>query len=172
MAVIILIGYMGSGKTTFGRKIAKQLKYDFIDADDAIESACNLKIPEIFSQFGESYFRELESQLIERLKDHRNVVFSTGGGMPCFGQNMQRLNELGITIYLKRPVSELVHRLMNAKKPRPLIAGKSEVELYQFIEKTLIEREVFYNQAQLIFNRDQQNLLYLNTKLMPLLNDQ
>lgn len=170
MAIIILIGFMGSGKTTFGRKIAKQLEYDFIDADEAIETSCNLKIPQIFSQFGETYFRDLESRLIDSLKNKDKIVFSTGGGMPCLGDNMNRLNQLGITIYLQRTVSELVHRLINAKKPRPLITGKTETELHEFIENTLREREVFYNQAQFILKRDQQNLLYLNTKLMPILN--
>lgn len=170
MAILILVGYMGSGKTTFGRKIAKQLQYEFIDADEAIESKYKLKIQDIFKQFGESHFRKLETKLIEDLTGKENIVLSTGGGMPCFGNNMELLNQLGTTIYLQRPVSELVHRLLHAKKPRPLIAGKTEDELVQFVEQTLAEREKYYRQAQWILERNQQNLLYVNTHLLPFIN--
>ena len=123
MSVIILIGYMGSGKSTLGRKIARKLNYEFLDTDSAIEEKEGLTIAAIFEQFGEVHFRKLETNILLSLKGKEKIVIATGGGMPCFNGNMNLLNELGRTFYLKRSVNELVHRLVNAKRVRPLIAG-------------------------------------------------
>ena len=156
MSVVILIGFMGCGKTTLGRKLARALDYRFLDADDAIEAAEGMSIPEIFAQKGESHFRQLEHQFITGLRDRQNVVVSTGGGMPCFGNNMDLLNEAGTTIYLKRSVPELVHRLVHARKQRPLIAGKNRKELVDFISELLPVREKYYLQAAFVLERDAQ----------------
>lgn len=156
MSVVILIGFMGCGKTTLGRKLARALDYRFLDADDAIEAAEGMSIPEIFAQKGESHFRQLEHQFISGLRDRQNVVVSTGGGMPCFGNNMDLLNEAGTTIYLKRSVPELVHRLVHARKQRPLIAGKNRKELVDFIGELLPVREKYYLQAAFVLERDAQ----------------
>jgi shikimate kinase len=156
MSVVILIGFMGCGKTTLGRKLARALDYRFLDADDAIEAAEGMSIPEIFAQKGESHFRQLEHQFITGLRDRQNVVVSTGGGMPCFGNNMDLLNEAGTTIYLKRSVPELVHRLVHARKQRPLIAGKNRKELVYFISELLPVREKYYLQAAFVLERDAQ----------------
>jgi len=147
---------MGCGKTTLGRKLARALDYRFLDADDAIEAAEGMSIPEIFAQKGESHFRQLEHQFITGLRDRQNVVVSTGGGMPCFGNNMDLLNEAGTTIYLKRSVPELVHRLVHARKQRPLIAGKNRKELVDFISELLPVREKYYLQAAFVLERDAQ----------------
>lgn len=165
MSVIILIGFMGCGKSTFGRKLAKQLNYQFMDADDAIEAKYKLKIKDIFSQFGEAHFRKLEEKFIMELKKEQNIVLATGGGMPCFGKNMDLLNQLGITFYLQRPIPELVHRLINAKRPRPLIQGKNQSELTEFIEKLLPKREVFYLKSHFVLNREQHNPMFVQVLL-------
>lgn len=169
MAVIILVGFMGCGKTTLGKKLAKQLNYEFMDADTAIEQQNNLSIQEIFAQQGEARFRELEREFILSIKNKKNVVLATGGGMPCFGDNMKLLNESGITLYLQRPIPELVHRLVNAKKIRPLIQGKNEAELTDFITELLPVREVFYLQSKYVLTREQQNILFIQTLLNSLI---
>ena len=110
MAVIILIGYMGSGKSTLGKKVARKLNYEFLDTDSVIEEQAGMTIADIFQQFGEPHFRTLEHDLLLSLKDRDKIVVATGGGMPCFKGNMDLLNELGKTFYLNRSVNELVHR--------------------------------------------------------------
>ncbi|MDD2982258.1 MAG: shikimate kinase [Crocinitomicaceae bacterium] len=165
MSVIILIGYMGSGKSTLGRKIARKLNYDFLDTDSAIEEKEGLTIAAIFEQFGEVHFRKLETNILLSLKGKEKIVIATGGGMPCFNGNMNLLNELGRTFYLKRSVNELVHRLVNAKRVRPLIAGKSPAELAAFIEQNLEKRNLFYEQAKYILERDQQTPEFIETVL-------
>lgn len=159
--VIILVGFMGCGKTTLGRKLARQLNYEFIDADDAIEARYQLSIRDIFAKFGEEHFRKLEREFILSLKGAENLVLSTGGGMPCFGDNMQLLNGIGTTFYLQRSVPELANRLINAKKPRPLILGKTHEELLEFIQNLLARREPFYMQADHVLNRDQQTPMFV-----------
>jgi shikimate kinase len=165
MSVIILIGFMGCGKSTFGKKLAKQLNYQFMDADDAIEAKYKLKIKDIFSQFGEAHFRKLEEKFILGLDKKQNIILATGGGMPCFGKNMELLNQLGTTFYLQRSIPELVHRLINAKKPRPLIRGKNQSELTEFIEELLPKREVYYLKSHHILNRNQQNPMFVQVLL-------
>ena len=165
MSVIILIGYMGSGKSTLGRKIARKLNYEFLDTDSAIEEKEGLTITAIFEQFGEVHFRKLETNILLSLKGKEKIVIATGGGMPCFNGNMNLLNELGRTFYLKRSVNELVHRLVNAKRVRPLIAGKSPAELAAFIEQNLEKRNLFYEQAKYILERDQQTPEFIETVL-------
>lgn len=159
--VIILVGFMGCGKTTLGRKLARQLNYAFVDADEAIEERYQISVKDIFARFGEAHFRKLERELILSLKGRDNLVVSTGGGMPCFGDNMQLLNEAGTTFYLQRSVAELANRLIHAKKPRPLILGKSHEELVDFIGELLPQREVFYLQAAHVLDREQQTPMYV-----------
>jgi shikimate kinase len=107
----------------------------------------------------------LEEKFILDLDHKQNIVLATGGGMPCFGQNMDLLNQIGITFYLQRSVPELVHRLINAKRPRPLIQGKNQTELTAFIEELLPKREPFYLKSHHVLNRDQQNPLFVQVLL-------
>lgn len=159
--LIILIGFMGCGKTTLGRKLARQLNYEFVDADDAIEERYKISIKDIFAKYGEAHFRKLEREFILSLKGKENIVLSTGGGMPCFGDNMQLLNEAGTTFYLQRSVPELAYRLFHAKKSRPLIQGKNHDQLVDFIGNLLPRREEFYLKAHHILNRDQQTPVFI-----------
>lgn len=153
---VILVGYMGSGKTTLGKRVANKLGVPFIDSDNEIETHFGKSISEIFVEFGESHFREIESEYIDALDLRDDFVLATGGGMPCFSDNMDRLNEIGTTFYLQRSPKELAHRLINAKSKRPLVEGMQEEELLQFIEDTLIKREDYYNKAHITLSRSEQ----------------
>ena len=113
---IVLVGFMGSGKTTIGKKIAKKLNIPFIDLDSEIEKKYNLSILNIFHDFGEAKFRNMEFHYIRSLINRSNFVLSTGGGTPCYKNNISFLNELGITCYLNRSIKELAHRLQKSKK--------------------------------------------------------
>lgn len=148
MAKIFLIGYMGSGKTTAGKKLAASLSHPFIDLDHFIESECQQTIPQLFATKGESGFRSIEHNALKKLLTQTDAVISCGGGTPCYFNNMELMNNNGITIYLKMSVNALVNRLIHAKEKRPLIEGKSEPELQAFITRQLEKREDFYNRAQ------------------------
>jgi len=147
---IYLIGFMGSGKTTFGKLLAKALDYDFTDLDHFIEQDQQATISELFEKTGEEGFRALEKRAIESTSHLKNHVIATGGGAPCFFDNMDIMNELGTTIYLKLEPETLVKRLMPGMNHRPLIAGKSQEELLSFIKAKLSDRSSFYEKAKLI----------------------
>lgn len=149
---IFLIGYMGSGKTTVGKKIAGKMKFDFLDMDDYIEETAGKQIYKIFAEDGENKFRTLEKEAIQHFITLNNIIISTGGGAPCFFNNMETLNANGITIYLKMTVPALVSRLTESKTRRPLITGKSKEDLENYISKTLEKRAPYYNRAKVIIN--------------------
>jgi shikimate kinase len=154
MQRIFLIGYMGAGKTTIGKKLATQLNLEFVDLDRFIEKRYNKSISQIFFEKGETQFRAIEMNLLNEIADFENVVISTGGGAPCFHNNMQRMNETGITIYLKVSIEELSRRLEYCKNSRPLLKNKSADELKKFVAENLSERERFYNQASIVFEAE------------------
>ena len=156
MKRVILVGFMGCGKSTLGKKLANKLKIPFIDSDKEIEEHFQKSIGELFAEQGESHFRELEREYIEALDLREDFVLATGGGMPCFGDNMEQLNNVGTTFYLERSPKELAHRLANAKAQRPLIAGMEKEELLEFIENKLQGREEYYKKATVILGRDEQ----------------
>ncbi len=148
MANFFLIGYMGSGKTTVGKKLAAKLNFEFIDLDKFIETEYKKTIPEIFKQDGEQAFRSMETNALKKLIAKKNSVIACGGGAPCYYGNMELINDNGISVYLKLSVDALSNRLLNAKDKRPLIEGKSEKELKSFIIRQLEKRENFYNKAK------------------------
>ncbi|HLV62903.1 shikimate kinase [Galbibacter sp.] len=156
--MIVLIGYMGSGKSTVGKVLAKQLQKDFIDFDKYIEAKENQNIPEIFKQKGEVYFRKKEAQYLgELLEDNSKAVVSLGGGTPCFGNNMQTIIETSPNVYyLKLSVDTLIDRLKPEKSYRPLIKDIADKDLSEFIRKHLFERNFYYLQAHHIINVTQQ----------------
>lgn len=157
MANLILIGFMGSGKTSLGKQLAKKLDLQFIDSDQLIEAEQELSIGQLFAEKGEMHFRELEKVFIHKLFQYdRPFVLATGGGMPCYGNAMELLNELGTTFYLQRSPRELTQRLINAKQVRPLVAGMEEQELSEYIQHKLKEREDHYRMAKVILEREQQ----------------
>lgn len=156
MDKIILIGFMGCGKSTLGKKLANRLGVPFIDSDREIEKIHNRSIGEIFGEHGETGFREMELEFIESLEAKDSFVLATGGGMPCFNNAMSRLNEIGETFYLERSAKELTHRLSHAKSKRPLIEGMSNDELLEFIEDKLGQRKEYYKTADMVLSREEQ----------------
>jgi len=156
MKRVILIGFMGCGKSTLGKKVANLLDIPFLDSDQQIEGAYQMSIGEMFGEYGEVRFREIETDYINSLNDEDEFVLSTGGGLPCYNDNMSKLNELGVTFYLERPAKELANRLRNAKQQRPLIEGLSDEDLLSFIESKLTEREEDYKKANFVLARDEQ----------------
>jgi len=145
---VFLIGFMGCGKTTLGKKLARKLNWEFIDLDKTIENSERKSVQEIFNTMGEDQFREYEILALQKIIDiNSNIIVSTGGGTPCHFNNMHIMNKQGITIYLKTNVGMLAHRLRNSKKKRPLIENLSAVALNAYIVKKLAEREHFYQQA-------------------------
>ncbi len=146
---IYLTGFMGSGKSTFGRLLARELGLRFLDLDEYIEKTEGITIAEIFASRGEEGFREIERQALHQSKELGNAVVATGGGAPCHFDNMEVMNQNGLTIYLKVSARGLTERLMPGRSHRPLIAHKNKEELYQFITLKLQERAPFYEKAAL-----------------------
>lgn len=152
MDKIFLIGFMGCGKSTFGRKLAHKIGWEFIDLDDYIEKEEQRDIKTIFELEGENYFRELETNTLNSLRNHKSTVISCGGGTPCFNENIHVINELGLSVYIKLSPETLMKRLISEKSKRPLIASKKNSELLEFIEQKLNERQSFYHQAHVTFD--------------------
>lgn len=147
MGLIFLVGFMGCGKTSWGRKLAAGLGYDFIDLDHALEAKVGSTVAEYFASHGEDSFRKLECEILKTTDYPQNTVISTGGGLPCFFNNMDWMNSQGRTLYIQLSPKALGNRLENAKTPRPVLQGKKGDELVEFIEHKLAEREDFYLQA-------------------------
>jgi len=146
---VILVGYMGSGKSSLGKRLARALEIPFIDSDIEISRKYGKTIPEIFETEGEKSFRELEKELVYALYDTQSFVLATGGGMPCFNGLMTDLNDLGTTIYLKQSAENLAKRLTVSKTKRPLIEKHKECgTLVSFIENHLLERNPIYSNAK------------------------
>jgi shikimate kinase len=147
---IYLVGFMGSGKSTVGRLLARKLDLAFEDLDEKIESKYKTSIPLIFEKYDESAFRRLEQDVLHQTAGLNNTVIATGGGTPCFFDNMAWMNCHGLTIYLELHPQSLHHRIIRAKRVRPLIRQQHPHELLTFIEEKLHEREHYYRQATLM----------------------
>jgi shikimate kinase len=143
---IFVVGFMGSGKSTVAKKLANAMGYYFVDLDDLIERTSKKKVSEIFKDGGEAYFRKVESESLRTLNSLKQIVIATGGGTPCFKENMEWMNENGFTLWLNADWDIMMSRLSQAKKnQRPLFEQKSRSEL-----KELFERRIpFYQRAKL-----------------------
>lgn len=146
---IYLVGYMFSGKTTVGRKLAKRLGYAFKDTDQEMEERYRLSIPDFFNKYDELLFREFEHNILIELSRLDNVVISTGGGTPCYHDNMNLIKETGISVYLKMDVKSIHDRYQNSKKARPLLNKIPENEILSFFQNHLEKREPFYQKADI-----------------------
>jgi shikimate kinase len=147
---VYIIGFMGSGKSTTGKKLAAILGWQFLDLDKVIELAAGQSIKDIFSISGEDHFRILESSTLKDLIIEEDTVISTGGGTPCYGRNMDFMLETGIVIYLKMTPASLLSRLENSRAKRPLIANMTDSELISYITHKLSEREEYYQRSSII----------------------
>jgi shikimate kinase len=147
---IFLIGFMGCGKSTLGRKLSNALNLTFIDLDTFLEEKFYRTIPQIFAEEGEDGFRKKERNVLEEVSSFDDVIVATGGGAPCFYNNMELMNDSGFCIFLDIETQTLVNRLLNARIERPLIKGKSPEELYEFIEMMMLKRRPFYEKARYI----------------------
>lgn len=141
---------MGSGKSTMGRALASELNLTFIDLDTFLEERFFKTIPQIFAEEGEDAFRKKERKVLEEVASFDNVIVATGGGAPCFFDNMELMNESGYCIFLDVHISSLVNRLLHARIERPLIKGKSPEELREFIEELMKKRRPFYEKAHYV----------------------
>jgi shikimate kinase len=163
---IFLIGFMGSGKSTTGKKLASHLKWTFIDLDEKIENMTGMKIRDIFSEKGEAFFRRTESEVLQEMASESNAVISTGGGTPCFGNNMDFMLRTGITVYLRMTPTRLKNRLAGSSDRRPLLKDIGKEDLEEYIAGKLSEREKWYSRAEIIidgFNTD-FSMLYSSVK--------
>ncbi len=148
MTRIIIIGYMGAGKTTVGKALSKELGIPFYDLDWYIESRMHKTVAQLFAERGEEGFRKVERNMLHEVAEFEDVVISCGGGTPCFFDNMEYLNQQGETVYLKAVPEVLYGHLQMGKTVRPLLVGKSKEELLAFIREQLEKREPFYTKAK------------------------
>ena len=163
---LFLIGMMGSGKSYWAKQLATALQYELVDLDTVIEIENDATISEIFELYGEQFFRNQETKYLRNFDTKNNVVVATGGGTACFNDNMQWMNEEGITIWIDEPMDVLVSRLAKEKAHRPLIKNLNDAELKYFLEQKLLERKSFYSKAKYIISSKKDT----TEKLIELLN--
>lgn len=159
---IYLVGYMGAGKSTVARRLARHLGWTSLDIDDMFEERYHITVDHFFERFGEDLFRVMETELLYSTEKMENVVISTGGGTPCFNDNMRWMNDKGLTVFIMLSEQSLLHRLLHSKRKRPLVMGKSENELEEYIKVHYDSRRQYYNQAAITVkgeNLDYDSLL-------------
>ena len=150
---LYLIGYMASGKSTIGRKIAKRTELTFFDTDKMVEEAEGAAVADIITYAGEEYFREAERRALEQTAEVENAIISTGGGLPVWGDNQAWIAEQGMSVYLKRTPEQILSRLSpHGRQKRPKFRGKSDEELLQFMHEHLAEREPIYEKADMVID--------------------
>ena len=150
--MLYIVGLSGVGKTSIGKKFAKKLNLKFVDTDELIENKYQKSIDKIFSEFGEFFFRTIESNILKEIK-HIDIV-ACGGGLPCFNNNMKLINRLGTSIYLKASPNEILKRLNTSVNIRPLILKKTEKERKIYIINCIKKREKFYEKADYIIDTE------------------
>lgn len=147
MKAVFLIGYMGCGKSTLGRALSRASGLQFIDLDHYIENRFHATVSQLFAERGEEGFRRIEQAMLDEVSGFSDVIVACGGGTPCFFNNMDLMNERGVTVWLNTPVSRLYERLQRNRSKRPIIANKTDQELMAFIVEALRQREPFYRRA-------------------------
>ncbi len=167
---IFLVGYMAAGKTSIGKMLSKALQVDFIDTDKLIERKENLTVDVIFEEYGDTYFREQEAEIV-LTHDFGKAVVSTGGGLPCFNDNMSKLLVQGTTIYLKAGVDTIINRLLKTDiSTRPLLKNVAREELFSNITMKLKERSFYYEQAQYVIETDEKSEELIVKEIIDLLS--
>lgn len=156
--LVYIVGYMGTGKTTIGQTISARLGYAFLDLDSFIEEKYKLTIVSFFNKFDEEIFRKVESETLKDTTRLTDTVIATGGGTPCFFDNMDLINQNGVSVYLKNPVEILYERLTSSKKKRPLLVGKTSPAIMDYIREQLAFREPFYLKSKIIADCNDLNM--------------
>lgn len=152
---IFLIGFMGSGKTHWGRQVAERLGLPFFDLDEVITQEEGKSIPEIFAAEGEEYFRSREKDILERLVDENtNMVLSCGGGTPCFFNNIEFMKKYGTVVWLNTHVEVLMQRLMKEREQRPLLKDITDADLKHYIIRKLNDRRMYYELADVVIDKE------------------
>ena len=163
---IFLIGFMGSGKTYWGKLLSLKLSFPFFDLDDQITSREGKTINEIFNEKGEEDFRMIEKELLHTITEsHDNFVMACGGGAPCYFNNIDYMNQLGTTVWINTPIGELCKRLLEEKMQRPLIKELTDEETRIFIQKKFADRKIYYEQADITIDENPIRLEYLIEKI-------
>lgn len=158
---------MSSGKTTLGKKLARALHYQFVDLDKLIEKDQGMDIPTVFSNKGEDYFREVESRILKEISTQKGIVLASGGGTPCFFDNMEVIRQMGISIFLDVPAADLARRIENhGKDDRPILSGTTSLQ--QTLQARITDRLPFYSQADITL-KGELDVNHLLDVLKPLL---
>lgn len=158
---IFLIGFMFSGKSTVGKKLASIMGYDFIDTDKYFEDKYKISILDFFEKFGEEMFRKFEHDILKELVVKDNVIISTGGGLPCFNENMDIINKEGFSIYLEMPFKAIINRQKNSKQKRPLLQNKTQEEIEEYLKALLTKREPIYKKSKITIDAQNIDFSYL-----------
>ena len=159
---IYIVGYMGAGKTTAARHLASHLVWEVVDTDALFEEKYKISVCDFFNKYDEPLYRKLESEVLKSTENLDNVVISTGGGTACYFDNMEWMNQHGLTVFLRISQTAVVDRLLHAKRKRPLAEGKTESELTEFVNRHYTARLPFYEQAKITVkaeNLDLENLI-------------
>lgn len=163
---IFLLGFMGSGKTHWGKRLSEKLNLPFFDLDDEIISHEEKSIVQIFAEHGEEYFRLLEKDILHLITEsHESLVMACGGGTPCYYNNIEYLHQYGTSIWINTPVETLFQRLIKEKESRPLIKNLDDEQLKTFIVKKFADRKIYYEQADIIIDEEPLRLDYLIEKI-------
>ena len=161
---LYIVGYMGAGKTTAARRLANHLGWEVVDTDAMFEEKYKISVCDFFNKYDEPLYRKLESEVLKSSADLENVVISTGGGTACYFDNMEWMNQQGLTVFLRISQKAVVDRLLHAKRKRPLAEGKTEAELTEFVNEHYTARLPFYEQAKITVKAedlDLENLIQL-----------
>ena len=169
--MLVLVGYAGSGKSSLAKRLAKALGVGYVDTDTLVEQSVGATIADIFHYEGEEYFRSVERNVLDSTAEEDNIIVSTGGGLPIFGDNMQKISELGLSIYLRRTPKNIMSRLSPyGRQKRPKFRGLNDEELLAFMTTHMAEREPIYSKADVVIDCDQMsddeiiNLIMRNLK--------
>lgn len=163
---IFLIGFMGSGKTHWGRLLSQKLGIPFFDLDEQVTSHAGKSIPEIFETEGEEHFRLMEKEVLHIITEsHDSFVIACGGGSPCYFNNIDYMNQSGTTVWINTPLETLFDRLMKEKENRPLIKTLSDEQLRSFISKKFADRKIYYEQADIMVDEEPVELDKLIQKI-------
>lgn len=167
---VYLVGYMGSGKSTVGRQLASKLGFTHLDLDDFFEETYKISIMDFFKKYDEMAFRQIETSMLQKTLEISNYVISTGGGTPCFNNNMELINRHGLSVYIKMHPKSLFTRLKYARRPRPRTSALDDDALMQRILDDLAVRETFYQRAAMEFKGENIDVNALAAEVAKRLN--